>query len=99
MLKHLGCQESFADEIYWFQATLLVVGILLLLITFILYMRPSFSSNEFIGDYALANRKMSLEKKSSGSYTAIFDASSSNSHVHLFHFYHNLDLVHIDKDL
>ncbi|KAG5100991.1 hypothetical protein JHK82_046043 [Glycine max] len=99
MLKRPGRQESLADKIYRFRGTLLVVAIPLLLITFVLYVMPSSTSNESVGDYALVNRKMSPEKKSVGSYAVIFDAGSSGSRVHVFHFDHNLDLVHIGKDL
>ncbi|KAJ1388888.1 Nucleoside phosphatase GDA1/CD39, partial [Sesbania bispinosa] len=99
MLKRPGRQESLSDKIYRFRGTLLVISIPLFLITFVLYVMPSSSSNESVGDYALVNRKMSPDRKSAGSYAVIFDAGSSGSRVHVFHFDQNLDLVHIGKDL
>jgi len=60
---------------------------------------PSSSNYDSAGDYALLNRKLSPDKKSGGSYAVIFDAGSSGSRVHVFHFDQNLDLVHIGKDL
>ncbi|XP_058737689.1 apyrase 2-like [Vicia villosa] len=99
MLKRPSRQESLSDKIYRFRGTLLVVSIPLVLITFVLYMMPSSSNYESAGDYALVSRKISPDKKSGGSYAVIFDAGSSGSRVHVFHFDHKLDLVHIGKDL
>nr|AFK40353.1 unknown [Medicago truncatula] len=99
MLKRPTRQESLSDKIYRFRGTLLVVSIPILLITFVLYMMPSSSNYDSAGDYALLNRKLSPDKKSGGSYAVIFDAGSSGSRVHVFHFDQNLDLVHIGKDL
>lgn len=99
MLKRSTRQESLSDKIYRFRGTLLVVSIPILLITFVLYMMPSSSNYDSAGDYALLNRKLSPDKKSGGSYAVIFDAGSSGSRVHVFHFDQNLDLVHIGKDL
>ncbi|XP_057437663.1 apyrase 2-like [Lotus japonicus] len=99
MLKRPGRQESLSDKIYRFRGTLLVISIPLVLITFVLYMMPSSSTTESVGDYALVNRKISPDKKSGGSYAVIFDAGSSGSRVHVFHFDQNLDLLHIGKDL
>ncbi|MED6143961.1 Apyrase 2 [Stylosanthes scabra] len=93
MLKRPGRQESLADKIYRFRATLLVVSIPLVLITFVLYMMPSSSSNDSVAEFTLVNRKMSPEKNPGGSYAVIFDAGSSGSRVHVFHFDQNMDLI------
>ncbi|TKY72940.1 Apyrase 1 [Spatholobus suberectus] len=76
MLVSLASQICFRSPS---SAELLMVAVPLLLVTLVLYLMPSTSSNESIQEYALTHRKVALDRKTS--FVVVFDASSSGSHI------------------
>ncbi|RYR34476.1 hypothetical protein Ahy_A10g049402 [Arachis hypogaea] len=88
--------ESPSDKTYQLCRALMMVAVPLVLVTIVLYVLPSISSNESIEDYTLTHHRILPDNRASSFYAIFFDAGS---HIHVFHFNRNFDLVHIGKDL
>ncbi|KAL4277119.1 hypothetical protein AHAS_Ahas20G0275300 [Arachis hypogaea] len=69
--------ESSSYKTYQLRRALMMVAVPLVLVTIVLYVLPSISSNESIEDYTLTHRKISLDNRASSFYAVFFDAAAT----------------------